>query len=143
MTSATIDETGVSAKYWLTGWPAKVVTGLCSLIAVLLAVNTASSVPEAGGVSGFDAHVSRLVSFAALTVWVTFAIGIRRRGAAAMIALGFSIVVELLIGPAHQGDASTVVSANLGIVLAYCGTQLYWLTLVKQRQADELHPATT
>ena len=51
----------------------------------------------------------------------------------AMITLGFAIFVELIFAPLNQTASMTLVSTNFGIVLAYCGLQLYWLDLVKQR----------
>ena len=50
-----------------------------------------------------------------------------------MITLGFAIFVELILAPMRQEQSMTLASTNFGIVLAYCGLQLYWLDLVKQR----------
>jgi len=66
-------------------------------------------------------------------VWTAFTIGVQRRGHAAIITLAFAIFVEMLLVPARNVGLPAMVSANLGIVLAYCGLQLYWLVIVEQK----------
>ncbi|NQY96409.1 MAG: hypothetical protein HRT82_04550 [Henriciella sp.] len=120
-------------KYWAQGLPGQLAMGLSGIIAVLVALKTITYEPGLGATFAFQDHFFRVLSFAALTVWTTFAIGIRRRGPAAMITLGFAIFVELILAPMRNEVSTTLVSTNFGIVLAYCGMQLYWLNLVKQR----------
>jgi hypothetical protein len=110
--------------YWITGplgWAAK---GLTGCIAVFLAVKTISAAPTE--VLVLQDHLFRLIAFAGLTIWAAFTIGLKRRGAAAIIALGFAAVVEWLVLPTRGATMGTLVSANLGIVFAWCALQLYW-----------------
>lgn len=120
-------------KYWAKGLPGQLAMGLSGIIAVLVALKTMTYEPGSEAAFPYQDHFFRALSFAALTVWTTLAIGIRRRGPAAMITLGFAIFVELILAPMRQEASTTLVSTNFGIVLAYCGMQLYWLDLVKQR----------
>ncbi|MCR9079438.1 MAG: hypothetical protein NXH78_10095 [Hyphomonadaceae bacterium] len=120
-------------KYWAKGLPGQLAMGLSGIIAVLVALKTLIYEPGLNAAFAYQDHFFRVLSFAALTVWTTFAIGIRRRGPAAMITLGFAIFVELILAPMRQEQSMTLASTNFGIVLAYCGLQLYWLDLVKQR----------
>jgi len=120
-------------KYWAKGLPGQLAMGLCGIIAVLVALKTITYEPGFEAAFAYQDHFFRVLSFAALTVWTTFAIGIRRRGPAAMITLGFAIFVELILSPMRNEPSTTLVSTNFGIVLAYCGMQLYWLNLVNQR----------
>ena len=109
------------------------------MIAIFVAIKAMTYEPHTGpsGV-GLD-HIVRILSFAGLTIWVTFTIGIRRRGAAAMIVLGFAVFLELVIVPLRDSDLSTIASANLGIVFAYCAAQLYWFALQARSEKDRLH----
>jgi hypothetical protein len=110
--------------YWIKGplgWAAK---GLTGCIAVFLAVKTIQHAPSETLM--LQDHLFRLIAFAGLTVWAALTIGLKRRGAAAIIALGFASVVEWLVLPTRGATIGTLVSANLGIVLAYCSLQLYW-----------------
>lgn len=120
-------------KYWAKGLPGQLAMGLSGIIAVLVALKALVYEPGQAAAFAYQDHFFRVLSFAALTVWTTFAIGIRRRGPAAMITLGFAIFVELILAPMRHEQSMTLVSTNFGIVLAYCGMQLYWLDLVKQR----------
>ena len=52
-------------------------------------------------------------------------IGLRRSGAAAIIVLGMATFIELILAPVRGESYGTLASANMGIVLAYCGLQLY------------------
>ncbi len=127
------NEMSFTRKYWATGLPGQLAMGLSGIIAVLVALKTLTYEPGAETTLPYQDHFFRVLSFAALTVWTTFAIGLRRRGPAAMITLGFALFVELIFAPMRNESSLTLVSANFGIVLAYCGLQLYWLDLVKQR----------
>jgi len=126
-------EPGVSRSYWVSGLPGQLAMGLCGIIAIIVALKAAAYTPSDAPMFAYQDHFFRILSFAALTVWTTFAIGIRRRGPAAVITLGFAVFVELILLPLRNEDATTLASANFGIVLAYCAMQLYWLDLVKQR----------
>lgn len=127
------NEVSFTRKYWAKGLPGQLAMGLCGIIAILVALKTMTYEPGNAAAFPFQDHFFRVLSFAALTVWTTFAIGLRRRGPAAMITLGFAIFVELIFAPLKHDGSMTLVSTNFGIVLAYCGLQLYWLDLVKQR----------
>ena len=123
-------------KYWMRGLPLKFATALCGVIAVFIAIKAVTYEPTSpDGPAVFDYFV-RVLSFSALTVWVTFAIGIRRRGAAAIIALGFATVLELILVPMRTDGLPMIVASNLGIVLSYCAAQLYWLTLKEQNAVN-------
>lgn len=126
-------ELSFARKYWAKGLPGQLAMGLCGIIAILVALKTMTYEQGVTAAIPYQDHFFRVLSFAALTVWTTFAIGLRRRGPAAMITLGFAIFVELIFSPLNQTASMTLVSTNFGIVLAYCGLQLYWLDLVKQR----------
>lgn len=127
------NELMVNRNYWVQGLPGQLAMGLCGIIAVLVAVKAAAYQPSDTPVLPYEDHFFRVLSFAALTVWTTFAVGLRRRGPAAVITLGFAVFVEMILVPMRDEQMSTLASANFGIVLAYCGMQLYWLDLVKQR----------
>ena len=127
------NEMTFTRKYWAKGLPGQLAMGLSGIIAVLVALKTITYEPGIEAAFAYQDHFFRVLSFAALTVWTTFAIGIRRRGPAAMITLGFAIFVELILSPMRNEASTTLVSTNFGIVLAYCGMQLYWLNLVNQR----------
>lgn len=126
----------VSRSYWPKGIAAKVLTGLSGILAIIVALKAAAYEPSDTNVfiSNQD-HMFRILAFAALTVWTTLAIGIRRRGAAAMITLGFAVFVEMILVPLKHEGMSTIASANLGIVIAYCAMHLYWRGLVQKRLA--------
>lgn len=135
MTNAATETTieNPQRKYWPKGVPAQIMTGIAGVLAVIVALKAASY--ESLGTPMFEGqdHIFRLLAFAALTVWVTFAIGLRRRGTAAMITLAFACFVELVLAPSRGVEEGTLLSANLGIVLAYCATHLYWLGIVRRR----------
>jgi hypothetical protein len=99
--TATPADTEPTRSYWIRGpigWAAK---GLTGCIAIFLAVKTISSAPV--GALDLQDHVLRMVAFAGLTVWAALTIGLKRRGAAAIIALGFASVVEWLVLPTRRG----------------------------------------
>ncbi|MEO1553479.1 MAG: hypothetical protein AAFR82_06045 [Pseudomonadota bacterium] len=111
----------------LNGLSAKLVKGLCGIIAVLVAVKAAAYAPSEPQLFAYQQHFVPMLAFAALTVWTALSIGIQRRGAAAVITLAFAVFVEMFLVPARDMGIPSVVAANLGIVLAYCGLQLYGL----------------
>ena len=116
-------------SYWMTGVPQKIAAGLCGIIAVLIALKSVAYDPS-GVASTYD-HFVRVLSFAALPVWITFTIGMSRRNSATIISLIFAIVVELLLVPTTHSGLSTITAANLGIVLSYCSLELYWRAVMK------------
>lgn len=124
----------ITRDYWIKGLPKQIAAGLCGIIAVLVALKSVAYDPTLGGETTLFDHYVRILCFAALTIWISFTIGFRRRNAAAMIALGFAVIVELFLVPTMYGGVSTIVAANLGIVFAYCGLELYWNAIV--RHAD-------
>lgn len=126
-------------SYWMSGLPGLIANALCGVIAVFVAIKAMTFEP--GTLPGSIAldHFARITSFAALTIWVTFAIGVRRRGAAAIIVLGFAAFLEFVIAPIRATGLSTIASANLGIVLAYCAAQLYWFSVQSRNPDDRLH----
>ena len=123
----------------MSGLPGLFANALCGVIAVFVAIKAMTFEP--GTLPGSIAldHFARITSFAALTIWVTFAIGMRRRGVAAIIVLGFAAFLEFVIAPIRAVGISTIASANLGIVLAYCAAQLYWFSIKAQHSGDRLH----
>jgi hypothetical protein len=123
----------ISRSYWPKGWAARVLTGLSGILAVIVALKAAAYEPSGDVLFANQDHIFRILAFIALTVWTTFAIGVRRRGAAAMITLGFAIFVDMILVPLKHEGMSTITSANLGIVIAYCSMHLYWLGLVQKR----------
>lgn len=130
---ANTNDVMVTRNYWVKGLPGQLAMGLSGIIAILVALKAAAYEPSLEPYLPYQDHFFRVLSFAALTVWTTFAIGIRRRGPAAIITLGFAVFVELILVPMRSDHGSTLASTNFGIVLAYCAMQLYWLDLVKQR----------
>lgn len=133
----------VSSTYWIKGVPQQIATGLCGLIAVFIALKAVAFDPSGSGMATMNDHFVRVLSFAALTVWTAFTIGVHRRNIAAMIALVFAIVVELLLVPTTHSGLSTITAANLGIVLAYCGLELYWNALVEAPASDQSQTETS
>ncbi len=126
-------EQGLSPTYWMQGLPGQVAKGLCGIIAVLVALKTAAYQPTEPEIFAHQGAFFRILAFAALTVWTAFTIGIQRRGHAAMFTLAFALFVEMVLVPARHAGLPSIVSANLGIVLAYCGLQLYWLVIVQPK----------
>tara|TARA_R110000787_G_scaffold187716_4_gene299554 strand:- start:7928 stop:8329 length:402 start_codon:yes stop_codon:yes gene_type:complete len=110
-------------NYWISGNLKTVATGLTGVIAIFVALKATAY--SAGDVVGLDDHIFRTVAFASLTVWVALTIGLRRSGAAAIIVLGMATFIELILAPVRGESYGTLASANMGIVLAYCGLQLY------------------
>ena len=102
------------------------VKGLTGLLAVFVAIQAMAYSSSAGSAVLYEDHILRLLAFCSLTLWLAFALGLEKRGMAAIMALGFASLVDLLIVPARAEPMGTLVSANLGIVLAYCGLHLYW-----------------
>lgn len=126
-------------SYWMNGLPGLFANALCGVIAVFVAIKALTFEPGTHASSIALDHIVRIVSFAALTIWVTFAIGVRRRGAAAIIVLAFAAFLELVIVPIRATGLSTIASANLGIVFAYCAAQLYWFSVQSRKPDDRLH----
>ncbi|NQY38995.1 MAG: hypothetical protein HRT80_02765 [Henriciella sp.] len=126
-------------SYWMKGLPGLFANALCGVIAVFVAIKAITFEPGTLPGSLVLDHIVRIVSFAALTIWVTFAIGVRRRGAAAIIVLGFAAFLELVIVPIRATGLSTIASANLGIVFAYCAAQLYWFSVQSRKPDNRLH----
>jgi hypothetical protein len=126
-------------NYWVSGSLKQVAMGLTGVIAIFVAVKAAAynSEPDIG----MEDHIFRMVAFASLTVWVAFTIGLRRSGAAAVIALGFATFIELILEPARGHDYGTLASTNLGIVFAYCGLQMYWYRIAGPNASDETKSA--
>ena len=132
----------IARNYWIQGIPQQIATGLCGLIAVFIALKAVAFDPSGSGMATTYDHFVRVLSFAALTVWTAFTIGLHRRHIAAMIALIFAIVAELLLVPTTHSGLSTITAANLGIVLAYCGLELYWNALVEAPESDQSQAET-
>ena len=132
-------QTSSNPDYWVNGLPGQIVKGLCGLIAVFVALKAASYQPSNPELFVHQDHFFRVLAFAALTVWTAFTIGIARRGHAAIITLVFAIFVEMFLVPARDAGLPGIVSANLGIVLAYCGLELYWLNAKREESDKYLH----
>ena len=122
-------------SYWLTGLPQQIAAGLCGIIAVLIALKSVAYDPS-GVASNYD-HFVRVLSFAALPVWITFTIGMSRRNSATIISLVFAVIVELLLVPTTHTGLSTITAANLGIVLSYCSLELYWRAVMKDKPSAQ------
>ena len=120
-------------NYWVSGNLKTVATGLTGLIAIFVALKATAY--NSGGVIGVEDHVFRMVAFASLTIWIALTIGLRRSGAAAVIALGFATFIELILEPARGQGYGTLASTNLGIVFAYCGLQLYAYRLAEESKS--------
>lgn len=123
--------------YWPKGIAATIISGLAGILAIFVAIKAAAHAPSEAPLFAYQDHLLRILAFAALTIWATFTIGLRRRGHAAIGALAFACVVELVIAPARGEAMGTLVSANLGIVFAYCAMHLYWLGLVKPKSRPD------
>ena len=123
----------LSRDYWIQGLPGQIAKGLCGMIAVLVALKAAAYQPTEPELFAHQGQFFRILAFAALTVWTAFTIGVQRRGHAAIITLAFALFVEMVLVPARQAGLPAIVSANLGIVLAYCALQLYWLVIVQPK----------
>ncbi|MEM7640191.1 MAG: hypothetical protein AAF269_14140 [Pseudomonadota bacterium] len=126
---------GAESDAWLNGLSSTLAKGLCGIIAVLVAIKAAAYTPSVPELFVHEQHFVRILAFTALTVWIALSIGIQRRGAAAIIALAFAIFVEMFLVPAREVAVPSIVSANLGIVLAYCGLQLYSLSRETPQQS--------
>lgn len=129
----TATEIEPNRSYWMTGTPALIAKGLTGIVAILVALKAAAYEPVSDAAFTHQDHIFRILAFAALTVWTTLTLGVRRRGMAAMVVLAFASFVEIVLMPARGDYMFTVASANLGIVFAYCGMQLYWMNLVRKR----------
>lgn len=132
MTDTAVD-TEPKRNYWLAGNFALAAKALTGVVAILVALKAVAYEPSSTPLFENQDHFFRILAFAALTVWTTLTLGVKRRGAAAITVLAFASFVELIILPARGSEVFTVASANLGIVFAYCGMQLYWMNLVRKR----------
>lgn len=133
MTDALMES--VQRKYWLTGNLKQVGTGLTGLIAVFLALKLVGH--ETGAVISVSEHILRMTAYCSLTVWMTLSMGLNRRGVAAIVVLAFASFCELFLLPARGEAMGTLASANLGIVFAYCGLQMYAWCLPSQEKSAE------
>lgn len=133
----------INRNYWIKGVPQQIATGLCGIIAVFIALKAVAFDPNGTGIATTYDHFVRVLSFAALTVWTALTVGIHRRNMAAIIALVFAIAVELLLVPTTHSGLSTITAANLGIVLAYCGLELYWNALVETPKTNQKQTETS
>lgn len=118
-----------------TGTAAKIVAALTGVLAVLVAIKAAAYTSAENPVMANQDHFVRLLAFAALTVWTTLTLGLNRRGEAAVVTLAFACFLEMVIVPARGEAMGTLVSANLGIVIAYCAMHLFWLS--RQARTDK------
>lgn len=103
----------------------RISTVLTGLIAVLIALKAAYWSPDES-LLPLQNQIVRMTAFASLTVWTTFAVGLQRRGVAAMLSMVFAAVLELLIMPARNEEVFTLGSASSGIVLAFLALQFYF-----------------
>ena len=94
--------------------------------------------PYEAALGAENGHLVRVLAFGALTVWTAFAIGIQRRGVAALMTLGFALFIEVILVNIRPFGMPAILSANLGIVLAYCGLQLYSFALDHRQPAPQL-----
>ncbi|MEM1035243.1 MAG: hypothetical protein AAGI14_00650 [Pseudomonadota bacterium] len=125
-TAADIDPT---AREWLTEPYKTIVKGLTGIIAIVVALKAIVYEPNAVPMFAHEEHAFRMLAFAALTVWTTLTFGVKRRGIATVTVLIFATFVELILMPARGFEVYTMASSNLGIAIAYCCMQLYWLSL--------------
>lgn len=117
----------LNPSYWPSMNTRRIAGMIAGFIAVFLAIKVLNS--NLGLSVDLIDHLSRLILFASLTVWVALCVGIQRRGSAAVIALAFATFADLIFVPLSGQPMGTVLSTNLGIVLAYSGLQLYWYQL--------------
>lgn len=127
-----ISKKELTRSYWPSSMTRRAVALIAGFSAVFIAIKVLNS--DLGSSVTLADHFSRLMVFCALTVWVALSIGIERRGAAAMIVLAFMTFTDLFFVPVSGQPMGTVVSSNLGIVLAYAGLQLYWFQLRDQAE---------
>ncbi|MFN4226337.1 MAG: hypothetical protein ACK4HR_08455 [Hyphomonas sp.] len=90
---------------------------------VLIAITAVSH--DTGAFATLEDRGLRLIAFAALTVWLALGLGLHRRGVAAIAVLAFASFLEVFVLPVRGEASGTLPAANLGIVLAWCGLQLY------------------
>ena len=121
--------------YWMQGNVKRIAVGLSGVLAVVVALKATAYTSGVEAVFPMQDHVFRLISFASLTIWATLTMGVRRRGFAAILVLAFASFLELVIVPARGIGMGTLASANLGIVAAYAGLQVYWYRVVKARRS--------
>ena len=132
-TAADIDPT---AREWLSEPYKTIVKGLTGIIAIVVALKAIVYEPSAVPMFAHEEHAFRMLAFAALTVWTTLTFGVKRRGIATVTVLIFATFVELILMPARGFEVYTMASSNLGIAIAYCCMQLYWLSLRDRLKTD-------
>jgi len=103
----------------------RISTILTGLIAVLIALKTAYWSPD-DELMPLQNQIVRMTAFASLTVWTTFAVGLHRRGVAAMLSMVFAAFLELILVPAREEGVVTLGASASGIVLAYLALQFYF-----------------
>jgi len=101
------------------------IKALTGVIAIFIAIKALGMSPGDPAGYSFQEHLFKMIAFLSLTVWMAISIGLNRCGAAAMTSLAFASIVEFFVLRPQAEGMETLVSANLGIVLAYCGLQLY------------------
>lgn len=122
------------ASDWATRPVKTLIQGAAGLLAIAVAVQVMAY--SHGGDIALTDHAVRIGAFAALTVWTTLTVGLHRRGAAAITVLAFASFIEWVVLPTRgEGVGGTLVSANLGIVLAYCGMHVYGLMTAPKPKA--------
>lgn len=102
----------------------RALSSVCAgVMVVMIAISAISH--DTGVIATLEDRSMRLVAFAALTVWLTLGLGLHRRGVAAISVLAFASFLEVFVLPIRGEASGTLPAANLGIVLAWCGLQVY------------------
>ncbi len=135
MTNVTTEQ-APKRSYWLQGDASRIASGITGILAILVALKAAAYVPAGEGAMVYQDQIVRFIAFASLTVWATFAMGLKKRATAAIVVLAFASFLEMYIVPQRSGSMGTLAFSNMGIVFAYCGLQLYWFALVQKRRRE-------
>lgn len=102
----------------------RALSSVCAgVMVVMIAISAVSH--DTGVIATLEDRSMRLVAFAALTVWLALGLGLHRRGVAAIAVLAFASFLEVFVLPIRGEASGTLPAANLGIVLAWCGLQVY------------------
>lgn len=120
--------------YMPTGLAAKIATALTGMITMFVAYQATIFVPAAGEDAIYQNHLARALTFGALTIWLTLTLGVRHRGMAAVITLLVASFIDISLMNFKGTQVGTIVSANMGIALAWCGMQLYWFEVTKDKR---------